>query len=216
MITDPIATAGLVAREVRTGSRDGAPTRIVVARRTYATDQADLWDAVTSSERVARWFAPVSGDLRIGGRYQVEGNAGGIVERCEQPSSFAVTWEYGPMMSWLDVTLTPAADGTTLQVTHEAPVDPTFWAEYGPGATGVGWDLAFMGLGLFLESGASFEPVDENEFVTSSQGIAFVQQVAGGWAEAAVASGDHPEQARAAAERTVTFYTVVSEDAPEA
>src|SRR3546814_5783198 len=60
MIIDPVATAGLVAREVRTGSRDGVPTKIAVATRTYPTDQADLWDAVTNPDRIPRWFLPVS------------------------------------------------------------------------------------------------------------------------------------------------------------
>jgi uncharacterized protein YndB with AHSA1/START domain len=106
MITDPVATAGLVTREVRSGSRDGTPTKIAIARRTYSTDRADLWDALTSPERIPRWFLRVSGDLEVGGRYQLEGNAGGVVERCEEPESFAVTWEYGEMLSWLEVTLT--------------------------------------------------------------------------------------------------------------
>ena len=52
MITDPVTTAGLVAREIRTGERDGAPVRVAVARRTYPTDQADLWDCLTNAERV--------------------------------------------------------------------------------------------------------------------------------------------------------------------
>src|SRR4051812_27073524 len=113
MILDPLATAGLVTREIRSGERDGAPTKIAVARRTYGTDQADLFDALTNPERIPRWFLPVTGDLEPGGRYQTEGNAGGVIERCDAPESFAVTWEYGSMVSWLTVTLTPDADGTT-------------------------------------------------------------------------------------------------------
>ena len=31
----------------------------------------------------------------LGGRYQLEGNAGGAIERCDPPRSFAATWEYG-------------------------------------------------------------------------------------------------------------------------
>ena len=29
----------------------------------------DVWDACTNPERIPRWFLPVSGDLRLGGRY---------------------------------------------------------------------------------------------------------------------------------------------------
>ena len=89
---DPLAAAHLVTREIRSGTRDGEPTRIAVARRTYPTDRADLWDAVTSPDRVPRWFLPLGGDLREGGSYQLEGNAGGTVETCRAPESFAVTW----------------------------------------------------------------------------------------------------------------------------
>lgn len=215
MIDDPVAAAGLVTREVRSGSRDGTPTKIAVARRTYPTDQADLWDALTNAYRIPRWFLPITGDLEVGGRYQSEGNAGGVIERCEEPTSFAVTWEMGPMVSWLEVTLSPAADGTTLELVHESPVDPEFGKQFGPGAVGVGWDLALVGLGVHLETGAPVDPEVGAAFGTSPTGIEFVRHAAAGWADAAIADGDEPGPAKEAAERTVAFYTTVPEEAPD-
>jgi uncharacterized protein YndB with AHSA1/START domain len=207
MISDPVTTAGLVTREVRSGSRDGKPTKIAVARRTYPTDQADLWDAVTNPERVPRWFMPLTGDLRLGGRYQLEGNAGGVIERCDPPASFAVTWEYGPMLSWLVVTLTPGGDGTTLELAHEAHVEPELWGKFGPGAVGVGWELALIGLGLHIETGEAVDPEEGRNFAVTPIGKQFVALAANGWAAAAEADGDEPDAARAAAEQTVGFYT---------
>jgi uncharacterized protein YndB with AHSA1/START domain len=207
MTIDPAATVGLVTREVRTGERDGAPTKIAIARRTYPTTQADLWDALTSAERIPRWFLPVSGDLKVGGRYQLEGNAGGVVERCEEPESFAVTWEFGGMVSWLRVTLAPDGQGTRLELAHEAPVDPGLWEQYGPGAVGVGWDLALMGLGLHIESGAPVDPATAVTFPASPEGAEFIRRAATGWADAAVKDGDEAGQAHAAAARTMAFYT---------
>jgi uncharacterized protein YndB with AHSA1/START domain len=189
-----------------------APTKIAIARRTYPTDQADLWDALTNGERIPRWFLPVSGDLEVGGRYQLEGNAGGTIERCEEPESFAVTWEYGAMLSWLEVTHTPAGDGTVLELAHEAHVEPDMWGQFGPGAVGVGWDLALIGLGLHLESGAPVEKAKALSFPTSPEGIEFTRQAATDWADAAVGDGDEPGQAREAAERTVAFYTIPPEE----
>ena len=90
-IIDPVSAAGLVAREIRTGERDGAPTRVAVARRAYPTEPADLWDCLTNPERIPRWFLPVTGELAEGGKYQVVGNAGGTVESCDEPRAFAVT-----------------------------------------------------------------------------------------------------------------------------
>jgi uncharacterized protein YndB with AHSA1/START domain len=210
-VIDPATTAGLVTREVRDSTRDGVPTKIAVARRTYAAERADLWDALTSADRLPRWFLPVSGDLTVGGRYQLEGNAGGIVERCAAPEEFAVTWEFGETVSWLTVHLTPADDGTTLELVHEAPVDPDFWTQYGPGATGVGWDLSLMGLGLHLASGAGLNPAEVESWSTSPEGVEFARLASTGWADAAVAAGEDADQARAAGERTLAFYTTPPE-----
>jgi uncharacterized protein YndB with AHSA1/START domain len=213
-IEDAARTVGLVTREVRTGARNGTPTRIAVARRTYATDRDDLWSAVTDPERIPRWFLPVSGDLRTGGRYQLEGNAGGVVERCEPPELFAVTWEYGPMLSWLQVTLRPDSDGTTLELVHEAPVDPDTWAQFGPGAVGVGWDLGLLGLQLHLASGAQVDATAALAFPTTPAGRDFLRVAATGWADAAVADGDDATAAHQAATRTVDFYTGTAEEPP--
>jgi uncharacterized protein YndB with AHSA1/START domain len=205
------AAAGLVTREVRSGSREGTPTKIAIARQMYATDQADLWDALTNAERIPRWFLPITGQLQVGGCYQLEGNAGGVVERCDEPESFAVTWELGPMLSWLEVTLTPAGDGTTLELAHEAHVDPDLWGQFGPGAVGLGWDLALRALGIHIESG---EPVDpgEVEYPTSPAGAEFLRTAAAEWADAAVADGDEPDAAQEAAARSVAFYSGAPED----
>lgn len=204
---DPVATAGLVTREVRSGSRDGSPTRIAVARRVYPTDRAALWDAVTSADRIARWFLPITGELRVGGHYQLEGNAGGVVERCAEPESFAVTWEFGGMVSWLAVTLVADGGHTRLELVHESPVDPDMWRQYGPGAVGVGWDLALYGLALHLESGAPVDPELAATFPTSPEGVALVRLAADGWADAAIADGDDSGPAKEAAERTFAAYT---------
>lgn len=207
LLADPVKTARLVTREVRNGERDDTPTKIAVARRTYPTDPADLWDALTNPERLPRWFAPVTGDLELGGRFQVEGNASGVVEQCEEPTVFAITWEFQGAISWVTVTLSPDGDGTVLELVHEAPVDPDFYGEFGPGAVGVGWDLALMGLGVHTETG---EPVAQDagdEWSLSPEGKAFVTEAAEGWAAGAVQAGDAADDAYAAAERTIAFYT---------
>ena len=213
-IEDAARTVGLVTREVRTGSRNGAPTRIAVARRTYGTDRADLWNAVTDPERNPRRCLPVAGELPTGRRYLLEGNAGGVVERCETPELFAVTWEYGPMVSWLEVTLRPDGDGTTLELVHEAPVDPDTWAQFGPGAVGVGWDLGLLGLDVHLASGEQVDATSALAFPTTREGRDFVRAAAGGWADAAIADGDEPTAAYEAAGRTVGFYTGPAEEPP--
>ncbi len=203
----PAAAAALVTREVRSGLRDGAETKIAIARRSYLADQADLWDALTNADRIPRWFLPVSGDLRVGGRYQLEGNASGVVERCQEPESFAVTWEYGGMLSWLAVTLTPDGERTTLELAHEAHADSDRWAQFGPGAVGVGWDLSLRGLAGYLDTGAPADPHEAVAFLAAPDGAEFIHMAAARWADAAVADGDEPDAAQQAAARTEAFYT---------
>jgi len=215
MISDPTGLATLVHREVRTGRRDDRPTRVVVARRAYRTDPADLWEAVTDAERLPRWFAPVHGDLVLGGRFQVEGNAGGVVEACDPPRSFAITWEMGDAVSWVTVTLVPDGAGTVLELAHEAlsdaPGAAEFWARYGPGAVGIGWDLALLGLGLHLDSGEALDREEALGLTFTPEGREFVRRAADAWAAAATADGDDAGAAAEAADRTVAFYTTLPE-----
>jgi uncharacterized protein YndB with AHSA1/START domain len=204
---DAVAAVGLVVREIRTGERDGVPTKIQIARRTYATDRADLWDVLTNAERIPRWFLPVSGDLSVGGQYQLEGNAGGTVERCDAPESFAITWEFGGMVSWVQVRLSEDSAGATMELEHEAAVPQELWDQFGPGATGLGWDGALFGLGLYLESGQGMDPAEGALWAASPEGAQFMRLCADSWVAAAVAAGDEPEAARAAGERVLAFYT---------
>ena len=92
-----------VRRQIGTRVLEAGEARMLTVSQTYDAAIEDVWDACTSPERIPPWFLPVSGDLRLGGRYQLEGNAGGTVERCEPPVSFAATWEYGGEVSWIEV-----------------------------------------------------------------------------------------------------------------
>src|SRR5437016_8338188 len=133
-----------VRREVGSKVLEAGEARVITVSQAYEGSLDDVWDACTNPERIARWFLPVSGDLRLRGRYQLQGNAGGTIERCDPPNSFAATWEYGGDVSWIEVRLTgEPGGGTRLQLQHTARVDDQRWAEFGPGAVGVGWDLGF-------------------------------------------------------------------------
>lgn len=195
-------------RRYERGEKDGQPTSKVIASRVYPTTQDDLWDALTSAERLSRWFLPVTGDLRLGGRYQFQGNAGGTVEVCEKPDTIGVTWEYGGGVSWVALFLEPEGDGTRLELVHEAHVMPGFSEVYGPGAVGVGWDLGLMGLARHVEEpDASATPIEQTEWATSPEALEMYRASAMAWGRAAAEAGEPEEGAMAAAERTRAFYS---------
>ena len=90
------------------GRRVGDQDRAVRLRRRYDAPVEDVWDACTSPDRIGRWFLPVTGDFRPGGRYQLEGNAGGEIRRCEPPRLLRVTWVFGEAPpSEVEVRLSP-------------------------------------------------------------------------------------------------------------
>ena len=164
-MVDIVREIEAVQREVGSGRIAAGEGRAVRLRRVYDAPIDDVWDALTSRERISRWFLPISGDLHVGGRYQLEGNAGGEVLVCEPPHRFRVTWVYGEVtspadVSELEVRLTPAAEGgTTVELEHTAIVPEDAWAMFGPGAVGVGWDGGLLGSSLHLQGVSIGDPV---------------------------------------------------------
>ena len=203
-----------VRRQVGTRLLEAGEARTVTVSQSYAAPIEDVWDACTNAERIPRWFLPISGDLRVGGRYQLEGNAGGTIERCDPPSSFAATWEFGDQMSWIEVRLTAEPEGRTrLALEHIAHVDDGQWAEFGPGAVGIGWDMTLLGLALHLATGEANDPEAYMAWATGADGQAFMRGSNDRWYDADVAAGADPGDARLRADRTLAFYTGQEEPA---
>lgn len=194
-------------RTVETRRREQEELVAVSISQDYPGTAADLWDACTSAERLARWFAPVTGDLVLGGRYQVQGNASGTVTSCDPPRSFAATWEFAGQTSWIEVSFTETADGATFTLTHLAEPGGDHWDRYGPGAVGIGWDLTALGLGMYLDTGASMDPAAAQAWAISPEGLEFITDSAQAWACASVAAGASPELAARQASRTAAFFT---------
>lgn len=204
-----------VRRQVGNRTIEAGEVRTVTVTRTYQTDVADLWDACTNPERLPRWFLPVSGDLRLHGRYKLEGNAEGTVLACDPPHGFMVTWEFGGTTSWLEVRLiAEAPDRTRLELEHLAE-EGEHWKQFGPGAAGIGWELGLLGLTQHLTSDQAVDPAEGMAWTTSPDGQRFIALSSQQWAEAAEAAGTDSAVARGAAERTTAFYTGASAASPD-
>lgn len=201
-----------VRRVVAPSPVDGEPGYVVTLSQTYETNVQDLWEACTTAERLSHWIGTVTGELALGGRYQIEGNAGGTVQRCAPPRELAVTWEYGGEASFVEVRLTPEGDALTrFELRHHAP-DNEFWRRYGPGATGTGWEYALFALTGYLE-GWGRDMVEEEAWFASSEGRRFTAKSSQRWAEAATSAGEDPALAGIRAERVTAFFTGQEEPA---
>jgi uncharacterized protein YndB with AHSA1/START domain len=193
-------------RTVGTRVLEAGEAHVVTISQSYATDAADLWDACTNIERIPRWFLPISGDLRVGGQYQLEGNANGTILTCNPPREFTATWEYGDAVSWIEARIADEEpDGARFELQHIAHVDD-HWQQFGPGAVGVGWDLGLVGLAIHLSTGEALDPAFGQQWTATEDGRRFMQLSSDAWCDADVAGGADAETARQAADRTATAY----------
>jgi uncharacterized protein YndB with AHSA1/START domain len=205
MEIDVTNVLGLVRRSVRNFEKDGKPASTVTLTRLYDTSVDDLCEALTSKERIPLWFLPIEGDLMPGGKYQLKGNAGGTITDCTPPSHFAATWEFGGGTSWIDVKV--AADNGKARMTleHTAIIE-AHWNRFGPGAVGIGWDLAVMGLGRHLATHAVADRAAAAAWTVSPNGKEFMSQSGDSWRAAHIASGVDPVSAKERSDRTIAFY----------
>jgi uncharacterized protein YndB with AHSA1/START domain len=208
MIDDVARHLGSVSREVKDRIHEGKPAKVVVISRVFDTTVDDAWDAITNQERIPRWFAPVTGDLKLGGRFQVQGNAGGTITTCEPPRRFDATWEFGGGVSWITLTVSPEpGEKARVQLEHIAHPE-AHWEQFGPGAVGAGWDMAFLGLTLHLTPGRpAIDPKEGMAWMGTAQGKEFIAISAKDWGRADIALGTDEAVALASAERTRAAYT---------
>jgi uncharacterized protein YndB with AHSA1/START domain len=117
----------------------------------YDTDIKDLWEACTTPQRLARWIAEVSGDLREGGTVQAvftstwSGSA--RIDVCDAPHHLLITTEPGTDdESQVEAWLTAEGARTRLVVEERGlPVDSLHYY-------GAGWQVHLEDLGRALAS----------------------------------------------------------------
>ncbi|HEY7200852.1 MAG TPA: SRPBCC family protein [Candidatus Dormibacteraeota bacterium] len=181
---DIVNQISAIHREVGSRTTDDGEAMGVLLRRTYDAPIEDVWDAMTDPERIRRWFLPVSGDLRAGGEFQLEGHAGGRILRCEPPRLLRVT--FGGESSLVELRLSPdGEDATSLELEHTVPLE---LARSAAGAlyVGPGWDGAMMAMGRFLAGEVLADPVAA---ANSMEGQEFSRQSVHAWTAVVEASG---------------------------
>jgi uncharacterized protein YndB with AHSA1/START domain len=150
-MTDHRETERLIgSREIAAGT-----ARTAVLRRDYDAPIDDVWEACTDPDRLSRWFLPVSGDLRLGGSFSIEGNASGEIQRCEPPRLLAVTWQFGDHPTdEVELRLSSGAAGsTTLELEHATVSERTEWEGQSYDSIfglGTGWEPALYALHRYL------------------------------------------------------------------
>jgi uncharacterized protein YndB with AHSA1/START domain len=107
---------------VRRPVASGAEARVAVMRRHYDAPVEDVWDACTDPERLARWYVPVTGDLRVGGSFEQVNMGSGVIVRCEPPTFLLVS--LGGGVDEIELHLAASATGgTDLRIEHATTLD---------------------------------------------------------------------------------------------
>jgi len=166
-------------RDVRRGADSGGGGHAAVLRRSYDTTVENVWGALTDPKRLEQWFLPVSGDLRLGGTFQLQDNAHGEILECDPPRLLRVSWKYGDMAPNEVVARVSEAPGggAVLELEHASPAD----ADEAPGfilGVGPGWDPALVALGTLLQG----EVPDKTWWQTSPEARELIEQSIQAWA----------------------------------
>jgi uncharacterized protein YndB with AHSA1/START domain len=128
----------------------------VTFRRQYPVSVEELWEALTSPERLRRWLGKVTGDLRAGGCYRIDFAADGgdddpsdrttgTIRSCEPPRLLLLSWDFdGEPTSLVRVAVSATEDGATLELEHSR-------LPHGQaGGYGAGWHAHLAELGRLV------------------------------------------------------------------
>lgn len=101
---------------------EAGDARVASFIRTYYAAIDDVWDACTNPERLARWYVPVTGDLRQGGRFEQAMMGSGVIVRCEAPRLLLLSLAGGK--DEIELRLSPEGDeATRLELDHATTID---------------------------------------------------------------------------------------------
>lgn len=200
----------MIARECGRGEKAGGPVRRVTLY-VVAADHlpSEVWDAIARPERLARWFAPVSGELRVGGRFRVAGfsvagEAAGAILACEPARRLELEWEAAGEIGWVDIALSHyGGGGARLTFTHSVR-ETERWRAFGPAGIGVGWDLASYALVGHLARPRV--DIDLRTMAALPESRRFLASCAESWGRLAIEAGEDPDAARAAATAAAALY----------
>jgi uncharacterized protein YndB with AHSA1/START domain len=130
-------------------------TGIVRMEDRFRTGIDDLWSAITTPERLSRWYGDVDGDLRLGGRFHLRIpnalEASGHVDTCEPPHRLVVKLRDTdpqpgqPEETVIEATLTADGDHTLL-VVEDRGLPSHLLHAYGAGV-----QIHFENLDAYLE-----------------------------------------------------------------
>jgi uncharacterized protein YndB with AHSA1/START domain len=96
--------------------------RVAVFKRTYPASIDDVWNACTNPERLARWYVPITGELRVGGTFEQHPMGSGVITHCDAPRELKLS--LGGGADEIELRLSEVGDAkTALELQHATTID---------------------------------------------------------------------------------------------
>ena len=197
---------GALTRNLLERQHEGAPCRVVAMSLSLAAPLAALQGAIRSKSEIAQWFTEVEGDFELGGRFDIKDNANGTILACSD-EAWLMTWEVFGTTSWLRLEFSENEGRSTLTLEHihpKASGSEDHWKMFGPGATGLGWGMALMGLHHHLDPALDASMLAQ--WWASDAGKDYLRISTEKWGLAHQEFGESEDAAQAAAKATADFY----------
>lgn len=183
---------------------NGQPGRCVRISVKIPAPVATVWEAISTQRGLRSFLGDIRGDLREGGSFAIRDNASGAIHECVPQREIFTDWDFAESHSTVRVRLTEEEDFTVVDLEIASPdTQDDHWNTYGPGATGVGWEMVLLGLQHYATTG---ESMDENTWIESGSAREAITHWADAWCDVHVSTGADDVAARKAADRTAAFY----------
>lgn len=204
-VTESLPAVDAVRRslDIQEQALDGADhVQVVLTLRTnLSLAPAQLWPLLTRPHELSRWFGPVSGELREGGRFEAPGGATGRILQVEEPHCLGLSWEHVHGEGPLQLRLDPEDDGTTqLVLRRSVRLGPEELSRTGPGVLAIDWEIVLLALAAHTDGWQATclapVPVPTPQWLRDPQGERFVRAWSVRWAAEAVAAGIDEATAR--------------------
>lgn len=176
-----------VHRDIGTKTIAAGEAQTAIIRCRYDASIDEVWNAGTDPEHIKRWFLPLSGDLKEGGNFQIEGNAHGEILECDPPKLLRLSWSYWEREpDEVELRLAPGPDGGTILELEHASIYSTIESDPNGGLTGVGvgWEFPLsFALSAYLR-GEFPEDLSPETFEFTPEIEAIVKQSEEAWTAA--------------------------------
>lgn len=177
----------LVERSLEDREIEQGPARTAVLRRRYDAPIEDVWAAITNPDRIDRYFLPVEVD-RDAGTYAFQGQAGGRILACDEPTLLRLEWLPPDRGEADQVELRLTADGadaTWLELEHASTADVFHTDLSGDKfSPAIGWEAPLHYLGEHLRGVLPDRPSLEWYVFDEAEELRLAQLRAPEWAKA--------------------------------